>query len=132
VRVENDNQYEKIINQGLNTIGNKIWHPATTGSGKITAQSTPGIYHWHHGDTKSVENTTIITNMRKLMMSASQKRRTVRGTSMKRLDRSTFFFVAPHVTLYKKRYARSAWDRKIDKPPKQRTLSSARRGGRLS
>jgi hypothetical protein len=53
-----------------------------------------------------VENTTIITNMRKLMMSAGQKRRRVRGTSMKRLNRSTFFFVAPHVMLYEKRCAR--------------------------
>jgi hypothetical protein len=42
VRGENDDQYEKIINQGLNTIGNKIWLPATTASGKITAQSTRG------------------------------------------------------------------------------------------
>jgi len=103
------NQYEKIISQGLSTIGNKIWLPATTASGKMTAQSAPGICHPE--GTRSVENTMIITNMRKLMTSASQKRRRMRGTSMKKLDRSTSFFVAPHVMLYEKRCARSAWDR---------------------
>jgi hypothetical protein len=109
VRGGESDQYEKIINQGLSTIGNKIWLPATTASGKITAQSTPGICHPE--GTRSVENTMIITNMRKPMTSASQKRRRMRGTSMKKFDRSTSFFVAPHVMLYEKRCARSAWDR---------------------
>jgi hypothetical protein len=105
VRQGESDQYEKIINQGLSTIENKIWLPATTASGKITAQSTPG-------GTRSVENTSIITNMRKLLTSASQKRRRMHGTSMKKLDLSTSFFVAPHVMLYEKRCARSAsWDR---------------------
>ena len=106
---ESGDQYEKIINQGLSTIGNQIWLQATTASGKMTAQSTPGICH--PVGTRSVENTMIIANMRKPMTNASQKRRRMRGTSMKKLDRSTSFFVAPHVILYEKRCARSAWDR---------------------
>ena len=38
-----EDQYEKIINQGLRTMGKRIWHPATTASGKRTAQAVPGI-----------------------------------------------------------------------------------------
>jgi hypothetical protein len=102
-------QYEKIINHGLSTIGNKMWLPATTASGKMTAQSTPGICH--PGGTRPVERTTIITIMKKLMTSDSQNRRRMRGTSMKKLDRSTSFLVAPHVMLNEKRCARSACDR---------------------
>ncbi|KAF8490938.1 hypothetical protein F5888DRAFT_1807766 [Russula emetica] len=44
----------------------------------------------------------IITSMRKLTTRASQKRRRMHGTQMKKLDRSTTFFVAPQVMLYEK------------------------------
>jgi len=55
---------------------------------------------------------------------ASQNRRRIRGTSMKKFDRSTSFFVAPHVMLYEKRCASSASDKWIDKPPKKKKLLS--------
>ena len=102
-------QYEKIINHGLSTIGKRMWLPATTASGKMTAQSSPGIRH--PGGTRSVARTTIIANRKKPMVSDSQKRRRIRGTSIKKLDLSTSFLVAPHVILYENMCARSAWDR---------------------
>ena len=42
--------------------------------------------------------------------SESQKRLRILGTSIQKLDRSTSFFVAPHVMLYEKRWARIAWE----------------------
>ena len=104
---END-QYEKIISQGFSKIGNKIWLLAMTASGKMTTQSTLGICHPE--GTRLVES-TMIMNIRKPMMSASQKRRRMCRTSMKKLDHSTSFFIMHYMMLYKKRCVRSAWDR---------------------
>jgi hypothetical protein len=56
------------------------------------------------------------------MTSDSQKRRKIRGTSMKKFDFSTSFLVAPHVMLYEMRCAMRAWDRWIDRPPKKKKL----------
>jgi len=86
----------------------------------MTAQATPGICHPR--GTRLVERTIIIAIIRKLMTSDSQKRRKIRGTSMKKLDFSTSFLVAPHDMLYEKRCARIAWDRWIDRPPKKKKL----------
>jgi len=90
-------QYEKIINQGLSTMGNKTWLPATSASGKITAQYDPGICQ--SGVTKGKLNMIIIAKQAKDNKKASQKRLRIRGTSMKKFDRSTSFFVAPQVML---------------------------------
>src|SRR6266851_4386655 len=102
-------QYEKIINHGLSTIGKRMWLAATIASGKMTAQSTPGICHPR--GTRLVVRTIIIASMKKMMRNARQKRRKIRGSSMKKLDRSTSFLVAPHVMLNEKRCARRAWDK---------------------
>jgi hypothetical protein len=59
---------------------------------------------------------------RKLTSRASRNRLKIRGTSMKKLDFSTSFFVAPHVMLYEKRWASNAWDKWIDSPPKKKKL----------
>jgi len=101
-------------------MGKRIWLPATTASGKMTAQETPGICHPR--GRRLLAKTAIIPNMRKPATNASQNRRRIRGTSMKKFDRSTSFFVAPHWILYEKRCASRAWDRWIDRPPKKKKL----------
>ena len=70
-----------------------------------------------------VERMTIATAMTKQMMSASQNRRRILGTSSQKLERSTSFFVAPQVMLYEMRWAISAWERWILRPPKKKKLS---------
>jgi hypothetical protein len=104
-------------------IGKRIWLPVTIASGKMTAQALPGILH--PIGTRLVERTTINPSMKKLMTSDNQKRRNIRGTSMKKLDFSTSFLVALHEMLYEKRCARRAWDRWIDKPPKKKKLCAS-------
>ena len=54
--------------------------------------------------------------------SGNQKRFAIFGISLKKLDRSTSFFVAPQVMLYENRCARIAWLRGIDRPPKKKKL----------
>jgi hypothetical protein len=100
-----------------------MWLLATTASGKITAQSTSGICH--PGGTRLLESIKITTNMEKLITNASQKRRRIRGTSMKKFDRLTSL-VAPHVMLYAKRCAKRAWDKWIDRPPKKKLRAVVR------
>ena len=55
--------------------------------------------------------TAIAARTMKEMRNASQKRLNILGTSMKKFERSTSFFVAPHVMLYENMWARSAVDR---------------------
>ena len=66
--------------------------------------------------------TTIAAQNAMLMTSESQKRLRILGTSCQKFDRSTSFLVAPHVMLYEKRCASSAWDRWILSPPKKKKL----------
>lgn len=90
-------------------------------SGRITDQST----------LSTLQSTGIrfvvrmATPMRapKERTKASQKRLRIRGTSMKKLDRSTSFFVAPQVMLYEKRWASKATERCMDIPPKKKKLN---------
>jgi hypothetical protein len=44
------------------------------------------------------------------------------GTSLKKFDLSTSFFVAVHVILYEKRWARIACESGIGSPPKKKKL----------
>jgi len=113
-----EDQYEKTINQGLRTMGRRIWHPDTRARGKRTDQEDEGIRYAK--GIRFVERRTIITIVRALMMSARRKRRRIRGTSTKKFDFSTSLIVAPHVMLYEKRCASSAWDRWIEMPPKKK------------
>lgn len=89
-------------------------------SGKMTAQSVPRMRQ--PMGMRSVERTTIATDTVIEMTSASQKRRTILGTSSQKLDRSTSFFVAPQVMLYENMCARSACERWMLSPPKKKKL----------
>jgi len=60
---ENNDQYEKIINQGLRTTGNNTWPPATMASGRMTAHAAPVICQ--PGGTNFVDRTTIPATERK-------------------------------------------------------------------
>jgi hypothetical protein len=44
------------------------------------------------------------------------------GTSLKKLESSTSFFVAPHIMLYENRCARIAWLMGMLSPPKKKKL----------
>jgi hypothetical protein len=113
-------QYENLISQGLSTIGKRIWHPVTSERGKMTAQAFPGTRH--STGRRLLERRIIATTVIKLIMSASLNRLRIRGTSLKKLDVSTSFIVAPHVMLYEKRCASRASDRWIEMPPKKKKL----------
>lgn len=52
----------------------------------------------------------------------TQKRLRIFGISSKKFDRSTSFFVAPHVMLYENKCARIAWETGIERPPKKKKL----------
>ena len=52
----------------------------------------------------------------------NQKRLKIFGTSLKKFDRSTSFFVAPQVMLYENMWARRAWERWMLSPPKKKKL----------
>ncbi len=100
--------------------GNKMWQPAVIASGKISAQSTPGICH--PIGTMFVVRITIPAQTIRQSANAIQKRFKIFGTSSQKLLRSTSFFVAPHWMLYEKRCARRAWERWIERPPKKKKL----------
>jgi len=56
--------------------------------------------------------------------SETRKRFKILGTSMKKFERSTSFFVAPHVMLYENRCESSARERWMLKPPKKKKLNN--------
>ena len=90
----------------------------------MTAQSLPGTRQ-SMGSTGRL-STIIAPMISKLTTNESQKRRKMRGTSLKKFERSTSFFVAPHVMLYEKRWARSACERWMERPPKKKKLRAYR------
>ena len=94
--------------------------PATRASGKMTAHAFPGIRH--SKGMRLLERRIIITIVKPLIMSATRNRFRIRGTSMKKFDFSTSFFVAPHVMLYENRCASSAMDKWSEMPPKKKKL----------
>ena len=58
----------------------------------------------------------------KQIVHGTQKRLRIFGISSKKFDRSTSFFVVPHVMLYENKCASSAWERWMLKPPKKKKL----------
>lgn len=100
--------------------GYNRWHPTVIASGKITAQSTTEICH--STGTKSVAMITIRAISRIDITKDSQKRRKIFGTSMKKLERSTSFLVAPQVMLYENVCASRACVRWTLNPPKKKKL----------
>jgi len=79
--------YEKIMSQGLRTIGRRMWQPTQRDKGVMSAQFQPGI--WYSNGTASVAKMIIITMHRKQMMNESLKRCQMRGTSIQKVERST-------------------------------------------
>lgn len=71
---------------------------------------------------KGSETTTMPARMMIEASNGNQNRFAIFGISLKKLDRSTSFFVAPHVMLYENKCARMAWLRGIDRPPKKKKL----------
>jgi hypothetical protein len=65
---------------------------------------------------------TIAAATRRHRTNAIRKRARIFGTSKKKFDRSTSFFVAPHVMLYENKWARMALLRWIERPPKKMKL----------
>jgi hypothetical protein len=86
----------------------------------MTAQFHPGICH--SSGTSGVARITIPTMTRVQRVSESQKRFKILGTSMKKLDRSTSFDVAPQVMLYENKCAKRATERWMLSPPKKKKL----------
>ena len=86
----------------------------------MTAQSQPKMRQ--PMGMRSVVRMTIATAVTNEMMSATRKRETILGTSCQKLERSTSFFVAPHVMLYENRCARRACERWMLRPPKKKKL----------
>jgi hypothetical protein len=64
----------------------------------------------------------IIAVAKKHRIKATLKRTRIFGTSKKKFDRSTSFFVAPHVMLYENKCARIDLLRWIERPPKKMKL----------
>jgi hypothetical protein len=115
---------------------------STYASGKITAQAEPSTRH--PSGTNVVAHTTMpprmttetITENQNLIDGGDMYVRTqgtkrpkklphrfiIFGTSLKKLERSTSFFVAPHVILYENKWARIAWLKGMLSPPKKKKL----------
>ena len=72
--------------------------------------------------TSDVETITIPASMAKEMSIENQNRLAILGISLKKLERSTSFFVAPQVMLCEKQWARMAWETGIESPPKKKKL----------
>ena len=64
----------------------------------------------HSEGTRPVAKMITVMTHRAEITSESQNRLRILGTSIQKLERSTSFFVAPHVILYEKRWARMAWE----------------------
>jgi hypothetical protein len=63
--------------------------------------------------------TMIAAMVRNERVKATRKRTRIFGTSRKKFERSTSFFVAPHVMLYENKWARIALLRWMERPPKK-------------
>ncbi len=90
--------------------------------GMMTAQFVPGIVQSKGNMGRDI---AIMAQMVKpQQISATRKRTRIFGTSKKKLDRSTSFFVAPQVILYENMCARMALVKWMDKPPKNMKLQT--------
>ena len=88
----------------------------------MTAQAEPSTRH--PTGTSDVLATTMPARRTQERRDENQKRLKILGISLKKLDRSTSFFVAPQVMLYEKQWARMAWETGIESPPKKKKLCS--------
>ena len=97
-----------------------MWQPTVIASGKMTAHAEPSMRH--SSGTMGVLRMTMAATRIQEQSHENQKRLKILGTSLKKLDRSTSFFVAPHVMLYEKQCAKIAWDTGMERPPKKKKL----------
>ena len=86
--------------------GKRMWQPDVIANGNITAHEEVSIRQAN--GTSTVEQTIIPAMMINAMVSATQNRLKIFGTSLKKLERSTSFFVAAQVMLYENICARIA------------------------
>ncbi len=100
--------------------GMKILRKATHARGKMTAQ--PSLAILHSTGTSGVATMIMPTMIADDRSNGNQKRLKIFGISLKKLDRSTSFFVAPQVMLYENKWARMAWETGIESPPKKKKL----------
>ena len=100
--------------------GKRIWHPTTTARGKMTAH--PELSIRHARGTRGVLRMIIAMTRIHATSHENQKRLKIFGTSLKKLERSTSFLVAPQVMLYENVLARMAVDTGIESPPKKKKL----------
>ena len=91
-----------------------------TARGKMTAHPDPSMRH--SSGTRLVLSTIMPAMRMNEIRSAAQKRLRIFGTSLKKLERSTSFFVADQVMLYEKRWAKMAMARWMERPPKKKKL----------
>jgi hypothetical protein len=84
----------------------------------MTAQAEPSIFHAR--GMKGRAKTIIITIVRKEIKIDNQNRLKIFGTSLKKLENSTSFFVAAHVMLYENRWASTAPVKCRLSPPKKK------------
>jgi hypothetical protein len=92
----------------------------TYARGRITAHEPDGTCHC--GGMSGVLSTTIPMRVTKHKRKATQNRLKIRGTSMKKFDLSTSFFVAPQVMLNENKCARRAVEMCMLSPPKKKKL----------
>lgn len=86
----------------------------------MTAHAEPSMRH--SMGTSGVLRIIMPATMIQDTSHMNQNRLKIFGTSLKKFDRSTSFFVAPQVMLYEKRCARMACDTGMDSPPKKKKL----------
>jgi hypothetical protein len=65
---------------------------------------------------------TIIARVRREMTMVRQNRLKILGTSLKKLENSTSFLVAPHIMLYENKWASMAPDKGRLSPPKKKLM----------
>ena len=86
----------------------------------MTAHAEPSMRH--SMGTIDVERMMMPAIRMMHISHGTQKRLRIFGISSQKFERSTSFFVAPHVMLYEKRCARSACERWMLRPPKKKKL----------
>lgn len=113
---KHDMQHSTYSHQSVSCLA-RLTGNRTYAKGRITAHASPVTCH--SAGTKFVDKITIPAMMHAHSVSTNQNRFRIFGTSSKKFDRSTSFFVAPHVMLIENRCDRIAIDRCTDSPPKK-------------
>ena len=110
------NYHEKVIKAGLRTMGSSMWLAVTVDMGKIATKSLI----CQSGGIKLPSERIIMPTMPMRAKSILNLNflRTL-GTSMKKLENSASFAVAPHVMLISNMWARRADETCRERPPRK-------------